>query len=433
MFTVSVRLIWLVLLGFGTGQSCGQVKLERLLQVLKEGTSVETIVGVIKQQKADFSLTPEIQRQLNAVTKDPRLFGAIRDNPSTRVALEQQRQQQTEEQRKVSKERAGESKSRSEAEALATAALRKQASDALQNAQQVAKRDLEDATEGLQSAAIAGNEEDLAEAIKRTVRADKELVAIVQQEEARAKTLGGDDGAAAVLAELQRMAPVAADLAQQAQGMAEAATVVLPPGEPLTQGQLVLLLQAGLHPCTLHRLMELRKVLQFPVNPESTRQLKAISKSTKTYGVLIATVLENTVETRANLVEKPMTQLPPVTEASKEVVSRVTASKPVVSPKSTIVEMTEPVRVERLNPTKKTPIQLPQATLDLAKTSGVPVLEIFTARDGSVKSFRIKSGHPTLGKGLGDIVKYWQFEPYRINGKALEAVFELRFDLKATK
>ena len=69
--------------------------------------------------------------------------------------------------------------------------------------------------------------------------------------------------------------------------------------------------------------------------------------------------------------------------------------------------------VYRLNPT------YPEAAQH-AGVQGFVVLDALIAVDGSVKRLKPVSGSDLLVKSALDSVQYWRFEPYRLDGKAVE-------------
>jgi protein TonB len=54
------------------------------------------------------------------------------------------------------------------------------------------------------------------------------------------------------------------------------------------------------------------------------------------------------------------------------------------------------------------------------RVQGVVVLEAVIARDGSVKSLRIASGHPLLNQAALDAVQQWVYSPTMLNGDPVE-------------
>jgi TonB family protein len=54
------------------------------------------------------------------------------------------------------------------------------------------------------------------------------------------------------------------------------------------------------------------------------------------------------------------------------------------------------------------------------RVQGVVVLEAIIAKDGSVKSLRVASGHPFLSRAALDAVQQWLYSPTTLNGEPVE-------------
>jgi protein TonB len=50
---------------------------------------------------------------------------------------------------------------------------------------------------------------------------------------------------------------------------------------------------------------------------------------------------------------------------------------------------------------------------------GVIVLDVVVGRDGSVLDVRAQNGPEVLARAAADALRWWRFEPYRIDGKAV--------------
>ena len=61
-----------------------------------------------------------------------------------------------------------------------------------------------------------------------------------------------------------------------------------------------------------------------------------------------------------------------------------------------------------------------------AHVEGTVVLSAVIARDGSVESVRVLSGHPMLTQAAVDAVKRWRYKPYYLNGEAIPAETEIK-------
>jgi TonB family protein len=54
-----------------------------------------------------------------------------------------------------------------------------------------------------------------------------------------------------------------------------------------------------------------------------------------------------------------------------------------------------------------------------ANLQGVIVVDVVVGRDGSVEDVRALNGPEVLGQAAMDALRWWRFEPYRVNGKAV--------------
>jgi protein TonB len=50
---------------------------------------------------------------------------------------------------------------------------------------------------------------------------------------------------------------------------------------------------------------------------------------------------------------------------------------------------------------------------------GVILLDVVVGRDGSVIDMRAQNGPEILARAAMDALRWWRFEPYRIDGKAV--------------
>jgi protein TonB len=62
----------------------------------------------------------------------------------------------------------------------------------------------------------------------------------------------------------------------------------------------------------------------------------------------------------------------------------------------------------------------------LTRVQGVVVMEAIIARDGSVKSLRVVSGHPLLSQAAIDAVEQWLYSPTMLNGEPVEVSTAIR-------
>jgi len=56
----------------------------------------------------------------------------------------------------------------------------------------------------------------------------------------------------------------------------------------------------------------------------------------------------------------------------------------------------------------------------VAGISGLVKLHAIIAKDGSIQSLSVISGHPLLARAAMEAVEQWQYRPYRLNGEAVE-------------
>lgn len=61
---------------------------------------------------------------------------------------------------------------------------------------------------------------------------------------------------------------------------------------------------------------------------------------------------------------------------------------------------------------------------------GIIALDIVVARDGSVVSMKALNGPDVLAKAAMDALRWWKFEPYRVNGEAAEAETTVAVEFK---
>jgi protein TonB len=54
-----------------------------------------------------------------------------------------------------------------------------------------------------------------------------------------------------------------------------------------------------------------------------------------------------------------------------------------------------------------------------AKLQGVIVLDVVVGRDGSVADVRALNGPEVLAQAAIEALRWWRFEPYRVDGKAV--------------
>jgi protein TonB len=65
-----------------------------------------------------------------------------------------------------------------------------------------------------------------------------------------------------------------------------------------------------------------------------------------------------------------------------------------------------------------------------ANIQGVVALDVVIAPDGSVSDVRPVSGPEALTPAAVDAVKWWRFEPYVVNGRAVQVKTTLAVDFR---
>lgn len=73
------------------------------------------------------------------------------------------------------------------------------------------------------------------------------------------------------------------------------------------------------------------------------------------------------------------------------------------------------------------------ATALLARREGQVVLRLTVGADGLVKDTQVISGHRDLAQAAADAVKEWRYEPYRLDGKAVDATTQAVVNFSLTR
>jgi len=68
----------------------------------------------------------------------------------------------------------------------------------------------------------------------------------------------------------------------------------------------------------------------------------------------------------------------------------------------------------------------------LTKIEGRVQLHAVIAKDGSIKSLEVVSGHPLLARAALEAVEQWRYEPYRLNGDPVEVETFITVNFRAT-
>ena len=64
------------------------------------------------------------------------------------------------------------------------------------------------------------------------------------------------------------------------------------------------------------------------------------------------------------------------------------------------------------------------------RVSGIVVLDAVIGADGSVMSLHPASGPVSLAQAAMDSVQWWKFQPYRVNGRAVEVESTLAIEFR---
>jgi protein TonB len=63
-----------------------------------------------------------------------------------------------------------------------------------------------------------------------------------------------------------------------------------------------------------------------------------------------------------------------------------------------------------------------------AHIGGTVVLNAVIRPDGKVGSVEVASGNPLLARAAADAVRQWRYEPFRLNGSAVQAAATIRLN-----
>ncbi len=64
------------------------------------------------------------------------------------------------------------------------------------------------------------------------------------------------------------------------------------------------------------------------------------------------------------------------------------------------------------------------------RVQGQVVLQAVIAKDGSVQSVKVVSGNPVLGEAAAEAVRQWRYQPYLLNGEAVEVETQVQVNFK---
>ena len=65
-----------------------------------------------------------------------------------------------------------------------------------------------------------------------------------------------------------------------------------------------------------------------------------------------------------------------------------------------------------------------------ARIQGTVVLKAIIGKEGSVENLQLISGHPMLAPAAIEAVRQWKYQPYRIDGRAVEVATEVRVNFE---
>lgn len=122
--------------------------------------------------------------------------------------------------------------------------------------------------------------------------------------------------------------------------------------------------------------------------------------------------------------------------AWQELESSITLKEPPAERQLDWPSVDSPIRlprevVNRLILHKVEPVYPPQTPK--SQLGGVVVLETVIATDGTVAHVRPISGSQALTAAAIDAVKWWRFQPYRVNGRPVRVETTLAVDFRATE
>jgi protein TonB len=86
-------------------------------------------------------------------------------------------------------------------------------------------------------------------------------------------------------------------------------------------------------------------------------------------------------------------------------------------------EAIEPLITHKVDPA------YPESARD-AQLQGEVLLDILVAADGTVAEIHPRSGPEILTSAAGDAVRWWRFQPYRLNGTAVPVQTTVSIDFR---
>jgi TonB family protein len=193
--------------------------------------------------------------------------------------------------------------------------------------------------------------------------------------------------------------------------------LVLPEGPPLTREQVVLVLQAGVEPGVLVKLLYLRGAA-FMADRAAAGEILAAGGDKMVIGAVVV-----------NQREAPAGPAAPVAGALKpRSVPAPAAAAGGAAPQLIRVPGAEQAR----KLVRSTPPEYPVLAARMG-ASGKVVLDVHIGADGQVTSAKAKSGHSLLGAAAVDAVLKWLYKPTLVNGAAVEVATEVEVTFNLRK
>ena len=73
----------------------------------------------------------------------------------------------------------------------------------------------------------------------------------------------------------------------------------------------------------------------------------------------------------------------------------------------------------------------PESPQNAGNPGGSVVLQAVVGKDGAVRDLQLVSGSPRLAEAAMDAASRWQFQPYQVNGQAVEFTTQLHVDFNS--
>lgn len=191
--------------------------------------------------------------------------------------------------------------------------------------------------------------------------------------------------------------------------------LVLPEGPPLTREQVVLVLQAGVDPNVLVKLLYSRGAA-FGADREAAGEILAAGGDKMVIGAVVV-----------NQREAPAAALAPGALKPRSV-SAPAAAAGGVAPQ--LIRVPGAEQAKKL--VRSTPPEYPVLAARMG-ASGKVVLDVHIGADGQVTSAKAKSGHSLLGAAAVDAVLQWLYEPTLVKGAAVEVATEVEVNFNLRK